>query len=304
VIVRRFGALVLVAVTFFLSAYTSRTVFERLPHLEDELAYLYQARVFAGGQVVVDTPQPSGSFWQPFVVDYEGKRFSKYAPGWSGLLALGVLMGAPWWVNAAFAALTVALVYRTGAELFNADTGLIAAGLVTFSPMAILLNGSLMSHTSALFSTALFTYAFWRVERGRNAVRWGLLAGLALGLLLVNRPLTAIGVAAPFVVYALARLLGLLVRQRERLAGQFAALVALGLVTLVLAPLVPLYRYIATGDPLFNTYTLVWDYDRVGFGDDYGRYGHTLRKGLRHAREDLTLTASDQIGRASCRERV
>jgi hypothetical protein len=35
---------------FALSALLSRTVFERLPHLEDEMAYLWGARAIAGGQ--------------------------------------------------------------------------------------------------------------------------------------------------------------------------------------------------------------------------------------------------------------
>lgn len=62
---------------FFMSALVSRTVFERLPHLEDEMAYLFQAKIFERGQLVVDTPDPRRAYWQPFVVDYEptGKRF-------------------------------------------------------------------------------------------------------------------------------------------------------------------------------------------------------------------------------------
>lgn len=295
-LVQRYFALGLVILSFLLSAAVSRVVFERLPHLEDELAYLYQARVFASGNIYMETPQPRTPFWQPFVVDYDGKRFSKYTPGWSAILAVGVLLGAPWWVNAACAALTVALVYRTGEEIFNADTGLIAALLVTFSPMALLLNGSLMGHTAALTCAALFTYAYWRLETSRHPLRWGLLAGLALGLLFVNRPLSAVGVTAPFIIYSLLRLLWALVRQRRHFWRRLAPLVALGLVALTFVPFVFLYRYAVTGDATLNTYTLVWSYDTVGFGENHGRFGHTLDKGIRHAREDLTLTASDLFG--------
>jgi hypothetical protein len=61
-------------------------------------------------------------------------------------------------------------------------------------------------------------------------------------------------------------------------------------------PIVPAYNYVATGDPFQNTYQLVWEYDRVGFGPDIGRNGHTLEKGLRHTRFDLSLTAVDLFG--------
>ena len=70
---------ILAFIAFFMTALVSRTVFERLPHLEDEVTYLFQARIFARGHSVVDTPQPQRAFWQPFVVDYAetGNRFGK-----------------------------------------------------------------------------------------------------------------------------------------------------------------------------------------------------------------------------------
>ena len=122
-----------------MSGLVSERVFERLPHLEDEMAYLYQARVFAGGNIVIDSPQPANAYWQPFVVDYSqtGKRFSKYTPGWSALLAIGVLPGYEHIINAFLATLTVALVYRLGREIFNPDAGIIAALLTAFSPACI-----------------------------------------------------------------------------------------------------------------------------------------------------------------------
>jgi 4-amino-4-deoxy-L-arabinose transferase-like glycosyltransferase len=181
--------------------------------------------LLARGQVVIDSPQPSRPFWQPFVLDFSGKRFGKYPLGWPGMLALGVLMGQTWVVNALLAATTVALTYRLGREIFNPDTGVIAAALVSFSPMALLLNGTLMSHTAALFTTTLFLYAYWRMEHqtdtknrvstGHNVgtpfwasvrlrqagLSWGIIAGVALGLTIINRPVAGLALALPFVVW-------------------------------------------------------------------------------------------------------
>lgn len=278
---------------FGMSGLVSRTVFERQPHLEDELTYQFQARVLARGQMVIESPDPARPFWQPFVQDRAGLRFGKYSLGWPGLLALGVLMGQPWVVNAFLSALTVALVYRLGREVFDSDTGLLAAALTAFSPMALLIDGTLMSHTAALCTATLFLYAYWRLERSARWLRWGLVAGAALGLTLLIRPLAAVALAAPFMVWSLIRLVKTVGEQRGRL---FRGWVTVSIVTLGLAALIPIYNAAATGNPGQNLYLLTWPYDRVGFGEGYGRNGHTLEKGLRQTRWDLSLTAADLFG--------
>ena len=83
------AALLLVLFSFFMSALVSDRVFERLPHLEDEVAYLFQAKTYAGGHLVIDTPNPRRAYWQPFVLDQNGVRFGKYTPGWPLILAPG-----------------------------------------------------------------------------------------------------------------------------------------------------------------------------------------------------------------------
>ena len=292
----------LALLAFGLSAVLSNSVFERLPHLEDEVAYLFQARTLAGGHLVIDSPEPSRAYWQPFVVDYEGTRFGKYSLGWPAHLAIGVLLGEAWIVNAAFAALSVAMVFRLGAEVFNKETGVVAAALVACSPAAILLNATLMGHTTAQFWAIVFVYAFWRIERGRRPIRWGLVAGLALGLCLINRPATGAAFALPFAAYALVKLARLgwrTLRHHEpaRPLGRLAAaLAALSIVTILLGMAIPVYNAAATGEPTRNLYRFVWDYDRIGFGEGYGRSGHTLEKGVRHMRFDLSLTAADWFG--------
>lgn len=303
--VQQWAVIGLVFFSVLLSALVSGTVFERLPHLEDEVAYLFQAKVFAGGQVVIESPQPKRAYWQPFVVDYEptGERFGKYTPGWPALLAIGVNFGQPWIINAFLGALTVALAYRLGREIFGVDTGLIAAALTAFSPMALLLNGTLMGHTAALCFVTLFLYAYWRLEKGgRSALKWGIVAGIALGVVLIARPLTAIGVAAPLVFWSGLRIVWAFWR-REQPASRLAAvlmtlrpLLVLSVCTIVMGTAIPLFNQAATGDPTLNLYTLVWSYDQVGFGACCGRNGHRLDKGVRQTRWDLSLTAADLFG--------
>ncbi|MBK8027632.1 MAG: glycosyltransferase family 39 protein [Chloroflexi bacterium] len=352
------AALGLCLFAFVMSAVISRTTFERLPHLEDEYAYLFQARTLARGDLVIETPQPRRAFWQPFVLDRNGNRFGKYTPGWPMLLAGGSMVGQEWIVNASLAALTVAVVYALGRDLFGRDTGLIGAALAAFSPMALLLNATLMGHTSALFAGVLALYAYLRLERALtrkhpdleapveparmpspvwteeeeagapaspvgtttklrlpgssdltegmertthgSSLRpspfvWALVCGLALGLLAANRPLTGAAFALPLVARAGAWLLG---RWTGHVGGFWPWLrphLVIAAAALALFATVPLYNTAAIGNPTANLYTLVWSYDCVGF-EGCGRSGHTLEKGFRHARFDLTLTAADLFG--------
>ncbi len=328
--------LLLAFFAFFMSALISQAVFERLPHLEDEVAYLYQARTYAGGHLVVPTPQPQRAYWQPFLVDQGGLRFGKYTPGWSMQLALGVLMGQTWIINAFFSALTVALAYRLAREIFDSDVAVIAAALTAFSPMALLLDGTMMGHTSALFAATLFLYAYWRIERNRQkriwgSLVWGALAGMALGLLVANRPISGIAIATPLILWSVIRLVRSIwhslrsrradetIDRRRFRRGGFATrpvpgpngnrnvpvvgffrtlspLIVLSVIALMIASSVLVNNYAAVGKPTTDLYTLVWSYDQIGFGPCCGRSGHTLEKGIRQARFDLSLTASDLFG--------
>ncbi len=292
--------LVLCLFTFAMSAVIHTTTFESLPHLEDEYAYLFQARTMARGDLVIDTPIPRRAFWQPFVIDRDGQRFGKYTPGWALLLAGGVAAGgggAEWIVNALLSALTVAVVYQIGRALFSRDVGLIAAGLVAFSPAALLLNGTLMGHTAALCAGTLTLWAYLRFEAARAArgtrLFWAILCGLAAGLLIANRPLTALAFVLPVAFHAANRLFAQqsFADLRRFIGGH---LVIAGLAG-GLALLVPGYNIAATGDPTANLYTFVWSYDCVGF-ETCGRSGHTLEKAFRHTRFDLSLTAADLFG--------
>ncbi|MBN1200941.1 MAG: glycosyltransferase family 39 protein [Anaerolineae bacterium] len=309
-------ALVCVFAAFVLSNAVSRDVFERLPHLEDEFAYLFQARVFARGQVYINTPTPVRAYWQPFLINYDAHRFGKYTPGWPLLLAVGAGWGQPWIVNAWLAMLTVALVYRLGREIYNPQTGAVAAILTASSPAALLLNGTLMAHTATLFWVTLYLYAAWRVERGRYALAWSLVGGTAFGMALITRPLTAVGVVIGLVLIGGLTAAWMGMSQVLRRGWRTVVLpwivfsAAAGLITLIW----PLYNYAVTardgetfpaymlrfmsGDKDTNLYRYVWDYDRIGFGEGHGRRdgGHTIEAGWRHTKKDMPCVARDLFG--------
>jgi 4-amino-4-deoxy-L-arabinose transferase-like glycosyltransferase len=265
-------------------------VLERVPHLEDEVAYLFQAEVFASGEAFAATPSRPRCFFAPFVVDYEGRRFGKYPPGWPALLSLGVRLGQRWWVNAIGAALTVSLVFRLAHDLYSPQIGGLASALAATSPFVLLLAGSLMSHTWCLVFATAFLWSVCQARfRQRRQTLWMIVAGVALGAAFVIRPFTAIAFALPTAIWAARRLAR---------RGDWRVVWSLGVGFVPLALIVPVFNALWTGDPLTFPYVLFWPYDRLGFGPGTGPLpgGNTVWLGLSEAAVTLGHLANDLHG--------
>jgi hypothetical protein len=249
-------------------------VFEGLAHIEDEMAYLWQAQVMARGQISLASPAEPKSFLYPFVVDYGGQRFGKYPPGWPGVLALGEILGLRFLVNPLLGGLGVWLTYLLGKRVFGETVGLLAAGLTLTSPFFLMNSGSLLSHPLGLVLSAAFALCWLEAFASPNQKRpWLFTSGaaLCLGMLILTRPYSAIAIALPFAVHGLVVLV--------RGPGQMRLrLLAFGVATLLLGMLLFAWQYALTGDALLNPYTLWWEYDKVGFGPGHGHRaeGHSL----------------------------
>src|SRR5688572_17302473 len=117
-------ALLLSLSATFAAFWVSENIYERIPHVEDEFAYLWQAQVFAQGQAAIASPSHPKLLVVPFVVDYHGLRFGKYPPGWPLFLAMGVLTGMTAWVNPILAGLATWFTFRLGQKIFDDRIGL------------------------------------------------------------------------------------------------------------------------------------------------------------------------------------
>lgn len=260
------------------AAWVATAVFDRLPHVEDDVAFLFQARTLASGRIVAPAPPEPTSFSIPFVIVRDGVWFGKYPPGYPAVLALGVVAGHPWLVNPIAGALAILLTYRAGQRTFGSGTGLLAALLLATSPFFLLQAGSFLSHTVALVLTMAFILLFMRACESGN-VGPGIAAGLMIGLLFLSRPLTAFGIGLPFAVVAAIRMVWSTQGRRTAVA---LALGFLPCVALLLA-----YNDFTTGSPLRFGYELVWPFDRTGFGPDIGPNGHDLANGIFNVRYNL-----------------
>ncbi len=272
-------------------------IFEAVPHIEDEMAYVWQAQVMARGQLTLPSPPQEKAFLVPFVVDYHGQRFGKYPPGWPAMLSLGVRLGGRAWVNPLLAGLSLWLIYRLGQRLFGDVIAFLSLGLTLSSPFFWMNSGSLLSHPFGLFLTLAFGVAWWEVFQGgvkqRNLppILPLLVGGVSLGLLALTRPLTAVGVALPFVFHAL----GLFWRGDRQSRWR---LIAFALLAGGVTALLFLWQYVVSGDPFLNPYTLWWQYDKVGFGPGYGRAegGHNLHQAWINLKYSLLFGRHDLFG--------
>lgn len=285
--------LLLCIFAFGAAAAVAYGVFQAVPHLEDEHANLFQAQVFATGRLYANSPSQPGVFFVPFVIDWGGRRFSKYPPGYSLVLALSVLTRTPWLMNPLLGALALLATFALGREIFPRDerTALLAAILGATSPMFLGLSSALLSHATSLLLLTIFAWALVHSTlRAPRSLLFALIAGVALGWAALARPITAIAYAVPPGSWAVWQV----ARRRSRLASLAVTLLVAG----AIAALLPLYDWMLTGGYSVNLYATWWGYDSPGFGPGHGPIpeGHSLASALHNTALDLDSLITDLHG--------
>ena len=269
-------------------------IFENMAHLEDEFAYLWQAKVIAGGKLTLPSPDYPTQFLFPFVIDYQGERFGKYPLGWPAMLSLAIRLGIRDWINPILAGLAIWLVYQLGKKITNETVGILSAILLGSSPFFLIQAGTLLSHTWSLVLAAGFML-FWldAIHQENSLVDWwkALISGLCLGLVGLTRPLTMVGLSVPFIIEGLS----LMVRGSKH---QRYKLLLVGGVALLLASLHFVWQLALTGDLMTNPYTLWWPYDKFGFGPGYGVLptGHSPYQAYLNTKHSIHAGLSDLFG--------
>lgn len=290
-----YTALLISFVAVLITLFVSENVFEQLPHIEDEITYVWQARLAAQGNLTIPSPVCPRCFLEPFVVDYEGVRFGKYPPGWPVVLSFGIRMGARYLINPLLSGFTVWLIYLLVKKLTDEKTGLLSAALVTTSPFFLMNSGSLLAHPWALLLSVAFVHAWldtFDVKGDHIPKRISvLMAGTTLGLLVLTRPMTAFGLCIPFAVHGVILLLRGPSFDRK-------SVLLIGVITICISAIYLLWQLALTGDPFKNPYTLYWTYDKIGFGPGFGLHenGHNLRYAYINTKFSLQVGTSDLFG--------
>ncbi|HEX6606953.1 MAG TPA: hypothetical protein VF276_08580, partial [Chloroflexia bacterium] len=293
-----------------------------IPHVQDDVAYVWQAKIFALARAWVPAPPRPYFFEQGFILITDGRWFTKYPPGWPLLLVPGIWAGIPWIVDPLCAGGTLALVYATGRRIYGPAAGFWAALLGLTSPFLMFMAGSFMSHTSTMFFLMLAVYCFVWLKTAPPApaaarpilgldwrtVLLSLGTGFGLSWAFISREATALGVALPFFVWSLVDITGGLrawLRARRAAPGGLRPLItriapyAL-MVAGALPPLVVLgvVNQALLGSPFKLAQELVGSYDRLGFGPGFGPEpaGHTPALGLYNALVYLRTLQGDLFG--------
>lgn len=274
-------------------------VYQRHPHVADEVVYVYQARYFAAGQAVMPPP-PSVRGFEVDLMEYLPRHwYSVTPPGWPAVLAVGVALRVPWLINPLLGGLNVVLSYLFLGELYSRRTARLIVLLLCFSPWQIFISMSYMNH--ALMMTAELL-AFWGIARARRSglARWALLAGAGVGLGSLIRPLDGLIIAVLAGLWAIG--IG-----GDRL--KFTALAAFGLGTALVGAATLPYNWRLTGNPMSSPLMSYLDKryspnaNAYGFGPDRGlgwatdAYpGHTPFEAVINAQLNASCLNTDLFG--------
>ncbi len=275
--------------------------FERLPHIDDSVSYLFQAKYFSAGRLFLPPPPDSAGFVMSQTLS-DGTRWWGYGfPGWPAVLSLGALVGLPWLVNPLLGGLTVLLTHAVVRRLYDRGTANLTVLLLAVSPWLIYMSGEFMAHSLSAVWTLIAVLAVLKAVAGRRWA-WMALAGAALGALFLTRPIEAFLVGPVVAGWAIARF-GARLKLRD-----LAPMVVAGV--LVAGISLP-YNAALTGDPLYAPFTkwgdVTWGVgkDRIGFGPNVGHGawpnidplpGHGLPDVILNANKNLFMTNFELFG--------
>ncbi len=245
-------------------------VFERLPHVPDEVSYLFQAKYFSLGCMHLPAPPDPAALNPAFAVVKNGMWYSAMpGHGWSALLAVGVLLGAPWLVNPLLGAAGILLAHRVASRFAGRNLADGVALLLAASPWLLFLSASMMPHAASLVWTLAALLGLYEA-RERGSIAYAMLAGAAIGALLHTRPLEAVAVGVFGAAWWLSG---------GRGKVRVAAVLAAGMVFAAFAWMYLEYNRTFTGERMTTPINVLFDEvvypgaNRLGFGADVGNFG-------------------------------
>jgi hypothetical protein len=262
-------AAIWVTVTAGVISYLS---YEWHPHITDEFAYLYQARLIANGSLTQAAP-PVPEAFDIYLMEFQGDRwFPSTPPGWPALLAIGVRLGLPGLVNPLLTGINVILAYLLLQELYGLHSARLGLLLLCVSPWFVFMGINYMTH---MFTLTCFLSAAVGVIRARSTqhARWGWFAGAAVGMGSLIRPLDGLIAGV---------LIGLWVIGIGGKRLQIPAIVGFTAGAILIGAIVLPYNKLLTGDMLTFPLNKYLDEhfgagrNNLGFGPDRG-YGWALQ---------------------------
>ena len=270
---------ILVLATFALYILSARWVFNGRPLLVDEVAQLFQARIFATGRIAGALDPAPELFSALHLVERDGRVFSQFPPGGPAVLAVGVLFGAAWIAVPLCGALAVWCfsAFTRGVEADRPGVSLLASVLFAFAPYMVFMSGSQMNHVPTLLGVCAALLALERTTAPGASVRrrclCGLACGLALGFAATVRPVDAVAFALPVALW--------LVWRAARDQRELTPLIASGIGVAIPVAYMLWFNARTTGAPLLFGYEALWGKGHeLGFHAAPWGVAHTPARGL------------------------
>lgn len=271
-------AVILAAAAAVVALILLRGPADGVPHVPDELSYLFQAELLASGHVSLAPSSVEQSFrWSdptPVVI-HNGRWASMYPPGHPLVLALGAFTGLTWLVPPVVGGSSVFLLFLAARRIYVPQVGLMAAFLFAVSPFFLMTASNFMSHNTTALLVVATVYTLGRFGDGKW--QWAMAAGVLIGAVFATRPLTG---AALMPACGLLLLTELLKTGSRVQVLRGYALVGAGGVLMLGAYLG--YQWLATGDP-FTVESVQGGRDAFGFGG-----AHSVAVGLTHEQTQLS----------------
>jgi hypothetical protein len=266
---------------FLFSGLFSYFVLDHIPHIHDEIGYLFQAKIFKSGHFYVDSPCSKESFDFPHIIN-NGKWYSQYPPGFPLLLVPFLFLSIPWLVNPFLGFVSILLFYLVGTEIYDRKTGILTAALGSLSIWLLLMSSTFLSHTSCMFFLLIFLLFLFRSLRSPS-ITHGLLTGIGWGAAFLIRPYTTILFSFPFLIYFLVRSIPC---GRKKFKNMAAAIIA----AVICLSILMLYNQATNGHPFRMGYTVRYGethgvgFNKTGFTD----IPHTPMLGVTNTIENLS----------------
>lgn len=275
-------------------------VYERAPHVPDEVVYLFHAQYLAAGELWLAPPPVPAAFDLDLMLLDAAKWYCPVPLGWPLVLAAGAFVGAPWLVNPLLGGAAVLVVYALLRELTSRRSARIGIALLACSPWFVFLNMSFMTHPLTLLAASAAALGVARSRR-TGSVLACLGAGLALGVVTLVRPFDGALVALLLGLWSIG-----LGGARLRIPAIAALVAATAVSALATLP----YNRALTGDaarfPIQRYVDVVYGPGKndMGFGPDKGLGwggldpwpGHSLGEALVTAQFNLFSVGAELFG--------
>lgn len=240
---------------------------QQFPNSSDEYVYLYQAETLSEGKLWEKAHPVEKSFGFNHMVTKNDITLGRFPSGWplilSGFLVLGIPAAL---VNPILAILTLLVFYKLANNLYGNRVACWSVLTLACTGFFVFNSASFFSHTSCLLN-ALLCVLLINLYLKNDKVKYVLLAGLSLGIIMLIRSYTAVLLFIPFFIV-------IFYQHRLRALKHF---VLLGVGALPCLLFFLWYNYTITGNPLEPV--TVWAYQNEGLGFVNG---HTVLNGLEH----------------------